>query len=111
MSRVFSRRSLIFTAALFCAMTLADYAFGRYSDSFEYARRVVNQSAVIQRETGGVRDVRLCLLWCFSYRTGFGNSTSSVALRVEGMQRSLNLTLDLKQIDGQWTVAHSSAPL
>ena len=97
--------------ALFVVITIADFIFGRLSDSFEYARRIVSQSTAIEHEIGRVQSVQLRWFWGFQYRTGYGNSTSILRLHVLGARQSLDLTLDLKQNDGQWAVAHASTPL
>jgi hypothetical protein len=104
-------RWLLSTFWLLFAMTCADYIFGVTSDSYSYARNAVSASAAMQRLSGGVKTVRLHWLWGFKYQTGFGNSTSSVDLHVTGALRSFDVAIDLKQVDGQWTIARSSVPL
>lgn len=104
-------RVLFFWVAIYLAFTVLDYLIGRYSDSFEYATKIISTSPLIQKNTGGVKSVRLCWFWGFRYRTGYGNSTAGLDLRVEGVQKTFRLTIDLKQVNYEWTVVHSSVPL
>src|SRR5690242_8100476 len=104
-------RWLFFWAALFLAMTVIDYLLGQYSDSLAYAKKVVGASSLVLKETGGVKSVRLCWFWGFRYRTGYGNSTSGLDLHVDGVNRSFDLTLDLKQVNYEWRIVHSSVQL
>ena len=102
---------LVWIPLLLATLTVADYVFGRNSDSLAFATHLVSNSPAIQRVTGDVLAVRLHWFWGFEYQSGFGNSTSSLDLHVAGAKASLDLSLDLKQVNGEWTVVRSTVPL
>ena len=105
------RRKIALATAALVAVICADYVFGINSEAFKYAQDVVTNSDALRRKIGSVKSVRLHPFFAFNYRTGFGNSSSSLNLRIDGTERSVDLNLDLRQVDGNWKVVHSSFPL
>jgi len=105
------KRWVGFAALLVVILSAVDYVFGVNSDAMSVARETLRASSVLQRRVGPVRSVDLDWLWGFTERSRFDGSTATVHVSITGTTGKEHIVMDLREIDGQWHVIHSSAPI
>jgi hypothetical protein len=88
--------------------SVALHFYQAHGEAFEFASQAIRRSAVIQRRTGDVQEIRLGILE--SYKQRFVGSTVYVhmAVHVAGSSDSARVVIDLRRVNGVWAIADAS---
>jgi hypothetical protein len=105
-----TKKWLVGVGVLFVVMTAIGYVVGVNSAAMAFADQTIRRSESVHQRIGEVRTVRL-KLWGFSLSSEYSGDRAELNLAVEGSTGAIDVTMNLKELDGRWTIVEASIPL
>jgi hypothetical protein len=92
-------------AALFGAVLYsAVYFMASHSDAFEFAEQKIRNSNAVKALVGDIKKIRPALLGPFDQRSVNSDEWISMAIKVSGVTKSIEIGLKMKKTNGVWVI-------